>query len=103
MSNNLCLPLVNGQPDIEKLPIFLPHIGFRPLSSATPDDFPAGAVVVLYNIKTFSFDTVIVNGLSSSTEIMLFYARQRGRNADSWNNTFTRDTTYDSYLFKVIS
>lgn len=100
MSNHLCLPFVNGQPNVEKLPVFLPHIGFRPLSSATPDDFPAGAVVVLYNIKTFSFDTVIVNGLSND---IFFYARQCGRGSDSWHNTFTGDSIYDDYLFKVIS
>lgn len=100
MYKHLCLPFVNGQSDIEKLPKFLAHIGFRPLSTATPDNFPAGALVVLYNSQTFTFDTVLVNGLSNG---ILFYSHQCGRSSESWCNTFSRDNGYDNYLFKVIS
>jgi len=99
MSNANCLPFTGFNHEIQELPTLLPKLGFRPLNSATPADLPAGAIVVLYNIKTFSFETVVARALQNG---VLFYAHQTGLSHDSWYNTMFGDISRTQYLYKVL-
>lgn len=100
MSNVQCLPFTSTAPKTKELATLLPLSGFRSLNNATPEDLPAGSIVVLYNTGTFTFETVVVRNLENG---MLFYTRQTGRSYNTWHNTFLGDTKRDDYLFKVIS
>ena len=95
-----CLPFVDSCPETEQLHTLLPQSGFKEIHRATVADLPMGAIVVLYNIVTFTFETVVIRGLQNG---MLFYTRQTGRTHDTWNNTLIGDKDCKDYLYKVIS
>ena len=101
MSNYKCLSLTDFNNSIKELPTFLPQVGFRLLSSVTPSDLPIGSVVVLFNIYTFRFETVVVKEIDKNR--ILHFLHQTGRFHDTWYQSILEDTAYDNYLFKVIS
>ena len=51
---------VSFEPRIEDMGKILPQAGFRPLVDATPEDLPAGSVVVVYNRLSNSMYTIVI-------------------------------------------
>ncbi len=100
MVNHLCLPFTGFAPDVEELVDFLPRVDFRPLSQATPEDLHSGIIIILYNIYSYSFETVVVDRLEDGK---LYYSHQTGRRSDTWYRSFIGDPVCYSYLYKVIS
>lgn len=100
MFNHLCLPFTGFSPDVTELVDFLPRVDFRPLVCATPEELRSGVIVILYNIYTYSFETVVVEGLKDGN---LYYCHQLGQSYDTWRHTFIGDPVCNAYLYKVIS
>lgn len=90
---------INGEPNIAEMTEVLSNTGFRPLSTATVDDLPIGAVVLLYNRKNHALlPIVICQHYFRGFSYMLF--EELNNDPDICNLDCVRD--FDNFMYKVI-
>ena len=100
MAKHLCLPFTGFAPNVEELLDILPQVGFRPLVRITQAELCSGTIIILYNIYSYCFETVVVDRLEDGK---LYYCHQTGQSYDTWQHSFIGDPVCFSYLYKVIS
>lgn len=100
MINHLRLPFTGFAPDVQELPNFLLRVDFRPLVRITQEESRSGTIIILYNIYTYCFETVVVDRLEDGK---LYYCHQTGQSYNTWQYSFIGDPVCFAYLYKVIS
>ena len=90
---------INGEPNIAEMTYVLSNTGFRPLTGATVDTLPIGAVVLLYNSQNHALlPIVICQHYFRGFSYMLF--EELNNDPDICNLDCVRD--FDNFMYKVI-
>ena len=90
---------INGEPNIAEMTDVLSNSGFRPLTGATVENLPIGAVVLLYNSKNHALlPIVICQHYFRGFSYMLF--EDMNNDPDIYNLDSVRD--FEKFMYRVI-
>lgn len=90
---------INGEPNIAEMTDVLSNTGFRPLTDATVETLPIGAVVLLYNSQNHALlPIVICQHYFRGFSYMLF--EELNNDPDICTLDYVRD--FDNFMYKVI-
>ena len=90
---------INGEPNIAEMTNILSNSGFRPLSTATVDSLPIGAVVLLYNSQNHALLPIVIEQhYFRGFSYMLF--EELDNDPAVHNMDYIRD--FDNFMYKVV-
>lgn len=93
---------------IENMPeLLITNYGFKNLEKATPADLPNGALVVIFDIFKYSFQTIVIRAVEKGPTCYKLYYKHQNQESDrvnhGWNDAMISIDCCGNYRYKVIS